>query len=145
MPERPNRIFGRSLPMSLLRARETVVQRFRPMLRRHGLNDQQWRVLRVLAERTEVTATDLAAEAAVLSPSLSRILPVLEARGLLRRKTGTTDQRHSLITLEPSGRDLFEQVAMDFELIYGQMARDFGQERLARLHAELEALRQALS
>lgn len=145
MPERPNRIFGRSLPMSLLRARETVVQRFRPMLRRHGLNDQQWRVLRVLAERTEVTATDLAAEAAVLSPSLSRILPVLEARGLLRRKTGTTDQRHSLITLEPSGRDLFEQVAMDFELIYAQMARDFGQERLARLHAELEALRQALS
>ncbi len=145
MPERPNRIFGRSLPMSLLRARETVVQRFRPMLRRHGLNDQQWRVLRVLAERTEVTATDLAAEAAVLSPSLSRILPVLEARGLLRRKTGTTDQRHSLIALEPSGRDLFEQVAMDFELIYAQMARDFGQERLARLHAELEALRQALS
>ena len=145
MPERPNRIFGRSLPMSLLRARETVVQRFRPMLRRHGLNDQQWRVLRVLAERTEVTATDLAAEAAVLSPSLSRILPVLEARGLLRRKTGTTDQRHSLIALAPAGRALFEQVAEDFELIYAQMAQDFGPARLTRLHAELEALRQALS
>jgi DNA-binding MarR family transcriptional regulator len=129
MPERPNRIFGRSLPMSLLRARETVVQRFRPMLRRHGLNDQQWRVLRVLAERTEVTATD----------------PVLEARGLLRRKTGTTDQRHSLIALAPAGRALFEQVAEDFELIYAQMAQDFGQARLTRLHAELEALRQVLS
>ena len=145
MPERPYRIFGRSLPMSLLRARETVVQRFRPMLRRHGLNDQQWRVLRVLAERTEVTATDLAAEAAVLSPSLSRILPVLEARGLIGRKTGISDQRHSLIALAPAGRALFEQVAEDFELIYAQMAQDFGQARLTRLHAELEALRQALS
>ena len=131
--------------MSLLHAREVVVQQFRPTLRRHGLNEQQWRVLRVLAETSAVTATLLAREAAILSPSLSRMLPALEARGLIRRKTGPTDQRHSLISLEPSGRRLFEQVAVDFETIYAQMAREFGQERLDRLHAELEQLRQTLA
>lgn len=115
------------------------------MLRRHGLNEQQWRVLRVLAEVPQITATRLAREAAVLSPSLSRMLPVLEARGLLRRKTGTRDQRHSLIALDSAGRRLFEQVSVDFELIYAQMARDFGQERLERLHGELEELRAILS
>ena len=131
--------------MSLLRAREIVVQQFRPMLRRNGINEQQWRVLRVLAEVPEITATQLAEQAAMLSPSLSRMLPVMEARGLLRRKTGTRDQRHSLIAMEPAGRKLFEQVSVDFEQIYAQMARDFGAERLNRLHSELEQLREALS
>ena len=38
----------RSLPMALLRARETVMARFRPMLAENDINEQQWRVLRVL-------------------------------------------------------------------------------------------------
>jgi homoprotocatechuate degradation regulator HpaR len=141
-PTRP--VFDQLLPMSLLRAREIVVQQFRPLLRRHALNDQQWRVLRVLAEMPDVTTTRLAQEAAVLSPSLSRMLPAMESRGLLRRKPSPTDQRHSLVALEPAGRQLFEQVAVEVAAIYAQMARDFGTERLDRLHAELEALRLAL-
>jgi homoprotocatechuate degradation regulator HpaR len=131
--------------MSLLRAREIVVLQFRPTLRSHDLNEQQWRVLRVLADTADVTATVLAREAAILPPSLSRMLPALETRGLIRRKTGKLDQRHCVITLEPAGRRLFEQVAAEFETIYAQMALDFGQERLDGLHAELEQLRQTLS
>lgn len=142
-PTRP--VFDQLLPMSLLRAREIVVQQFRPLLRRHGLNDQQWRVLRVLAEMPDVTTTALAHESAVLSPSLSRMLPALESRGLIRRKTGTTDQRHSLVSLEPAGLRLFQQIAVEVESIYARMARDFGPERLDHLHGELEALRVALS
>jgi len=142
-PARP--VFDQLLPMSLLRAREIVVQQFRPLLRRHALNDQQWRVLRVLAELPDITTTTLARESAVLSPSLSRMLPAMEARGLIRRKAGTTDQRHSMVSLEPAGRRLFHQVAAEVEAIYAQMARDFGQERLDRLHAELEALRRGLA
>ena len=44
--------FSRSLPMALLRARESVMVRFRPMLRAHGLTEQQWRVLRAMAAVT---------------------------------------------------------------------------------------------
>ena len=40
----------RSLPMALLRARELLMERFRPMLSAHGVTEQQWRVLRVLHE-----------------------------------------------------------------------------------------------
>jgi homoprotocatechuate degradation regulator HpaR len=131
--------------MSLLRARESVVQQFRQALRRHGLNDPQWRVLRVLAELPDVTATVLARETGLLSPSLSRMLVTLEARGLIRRKTGTVDQRQTLVSMAPDGRSLFARVAPEVEAVYADMARAFGQERLDRLHAELEALRQALS
>ena len=45
----PMREFSRSLPMSLLRAREAVMRQFRPSLREHGLTEQQWRILRALA------------------------------------------------------------------------------------------------
>ena len=44
----PMREFSRSLPMSLLRAREAVMRQFRPSLRNHGLTEQQWRILRAL-------------------------------------------------------------------------------------------------
>ena len=44
----PMRSFGQSLPMELLKAREAAMARFRPMLRGHGLTEQQWRCLRVL-------------------------------------------------------------------------------------------------
>ncbi|MFT5000920.1 MAG: hypothetical protein ACI875_001925, partial [Planctomycetota bacterium] len=39
-------ITEKSLPIMLLRAREAVMRRFRPMLRLHDLSEQQWRVLR---------------------------------------------------------------------------------------------------
>jgi homoprotocatechuate degradation regulator HpaR len=131
--------------MSLLRAREVVVLQFRPILRRFELNDQQWRVLRVLAEVKEITASQLALHSAVLSPSLSRMLPSMESRELIRRSSGKTDQRHCVIRMEPPGRALFERVTADFEFIYVYMAKSFGAERLNSLHKELEALRKALS
>ncbi|NAW23594.1 homoprotocatechuate degradation operon regulator HpaR, partial [Salmonella sp. gx-f9] len=34
----------RNLPHLLLRARETLMARFRPILREHGITEQQWRV-----------------------------------------------------------------------------------------------------
>ena len=56
----PMRDFSRSLPMSLLRAREAVMRQFRPSLRQHGLTEQQWRILRALAAIEAVEVTELA-------------------------------------------------------------------------------------
>lgn len=145
MADRTLQVFGTSLPMSLLRARESVVQQFRKALRRHQLNETQWRVLRVLAELPEVTAKELARETAILSPSLSRMLVSMEARELIRRKTGTEDQRQTLVSMAPGGRQLFLQARPEVEAVYAGMRQAFGTERLDRLHAELEALRMALS
>ena len=145
MADRPLQVFGKSLPMSLLRTREGVVQQFRHALRKHQLNETQWRVLRVLAELPEVTASVLARETAILSPSLSRMLVSMDSRGLIRRKTGTADQRQTLVSMGPGGRTLFLQARADVEAVYAGMSAAFGAERLDRLQAELEALRQALS
>src|SRR5271168_1652548 len=83
----PMREFARSLPMSLLRAREAVMRQFRPSLRSHGLTEQQWRILRALATVDAIEVTELARMAFLLGPSLSRILRDLDARQLIERRT----------------------------------------------------------
>ncbi len=82
----PMREFSRSLPMSLLRAREAVMRQFRPSLRNHGLTEQQWRILRALTAVDTIEVTELARVAFLLGPSLSRILRDLEARDLIERR-----------------------------------------------------------
>ena len=98
------RDFSRSLPMALLRAREAVMDRFRPSLREFGITEQQWRVLRALYGRGEVETGALAGLCCLLTPSLSRILKHLEATGLVVRRPAPSDQRRTLVAIAPGGR-----------------------------------------
>ena len=67
----------KSLTIALLKARESLMQSFRPMLATHNFTEQQFRVLRVLGEKGPCDAGELAHEACILSPSLSRIINTL--------------------------------------------------------------------
>ncbi|MEM9209396.1 MAG: homoprotocatechuate degradation operon regulator HpaR [Pseudomonadota bacterium] len=128
------RAFGQSLPMALLRAREAAMARFRPMLRSHGLTEQQWRVIRVLADSNDIDAGDLARRSFLLAPSLTRILQHLESEKLVRRRGDDRDQRRSVFSLTAGGRRLFSAVAPDSEALYRDIEREFGGERLERLY-----------
>src|SRR6202012_4631267 len=99
----PMRDFSKSLPMSLLRAREAVMRQFRPSLRRYDLTEQQWRILRALADIDAIEVTELAHTAFLLAPSLSRILRDLEARKLIERKTAETDLRRGVVSISEKG------------------------------------------
>ena len=141
----PMRDFSRSLPMSLLRAREAVMRQFRPSLREHGLTEQQWRILRALAAIDAVEVTELARTAFLLGPSLSRILRDLEARHLIERKTAKTDQRRSMVSISEKGVKLMAVVAPTSEAIYAEITRRFGARKLTELQAMLGELEQSLS
>ena len=53
------RRFDRSLPMSLLKAHESVLRMFIPHLRAHDLSPQQWRVMRALADTDALDVSEL--------------------------------------------------------------------------------------
>ena len=127
------REFSRSLPMSLLRAREAVMRQFRPSLRNHGLTEQQWRILRALTAVEPIEVTELARIAFLLGPSLSRILRDLEARQLVERKTAEADQRRAVVSISAKGLKLIEAVAPTSEAIYAEITRRFGARRLVRI------------
>lgn len=133
------RHFSRSLPMLLLRARESVMRHFRANLRRHGITEQQWRILRALSSTPSLEVSELARATYLLGPSLSRILKDLEARGLIERSPDATDLRRAHIAIAPTGAELIAQVSPESEAIYQTIGRTFGPERMAQLQALLEA------
>lgn len=130
--------------MELLKARESAMARFRPMLRRHGLTEQQWRVLRALAEYEPLDAGELAARSFLLAPSLSRILQFLEKADLVERAVDARDQRKSVVSLSSKGRARFNKVAPDSEALYAQIERELGIEKLETLYDLLADLYKTL-
>ncbi|QWG21927.1 homoprotocatechuate degradation operon regulator HpaR [Bradyrhizobium sediminis] len=141
----PMRDFSRSLPMSLLRAREAVMRQFRPSLRHHGLTEQQWRILRALAAVETIEVTELARTAFLLGPSLSRILRDLEARHLIEREAAKSDLRRAVVSISAKGLRLIEAVAPSSEAIYAAITRRYGARKLAELQDMLGVLESSLS
>jgi homoprotocatechuate degradation regulator HpaR len=141
----PMREFSRSLPMSLLRAREAVMRQFRPSLRRHDLTEQQWRILRALAAIDAIEVTELARTAFLLGPSLSRILRDLEARKLIERKAAKADLRRGVVSISAKGVRLMEIVAPSSEAIYAAITKRYGARKLAELQDMLGALEASLA
>ena len=141
----PMRDFSKSLPMSLLRAREAVMKQFRPSLRRHRLTEQQWRILRALAAVDAIEVTELARVAFLLGPSLSRILRDLEARQLIERRTAKADLRRSVVSISQKGVKLIELVAPTSEAIYAAITQRCGAQKLAELQDMLVLLEDSLA
>lgn len=134
------RDFDRSLPMALLRAREAVMDRFRPTLRSFGVTEQQWRVLRALSDLDETDVTSLAERCCILAPSLTRILRDLTARKLVARRTTEKDLRIGLISITPAGRKLIADVGPHSEIRYREIADRVGAEDLNQLYRLLDRL-----
>ena len=124
------RPFARSLPMQLLRAREALMQEFRPHLRKHGLSEQQWRVLRALAEAGATDINALGEMCQIHPASLSRMLPNLEEDGRIERRADRNDQRYVIVSITAKGQSLFRRVAKESErnLFFDRKA-----DRLARI------------
>lgn len=132
--------FDRSLPMSLLKAREAVMKTFIPHLRAHDLSPQQWRVLRALHETDELEMTVLSERCFLLMPSLSRIIQNLDSRALISRRLSDKDQRRSLIRLTDSGNTLVNAMAQESENRYQQITEVFGYGKLELLYELLDEL-----
>jgi homoprotocatechuate degradation regulator HpaR len=141
----PIREFSRSLPMSLLRAREAVMRQFRPSLRDHGLTEQQWRILRALTAVDAIEVTELARVAFLLGPSLSRILRDLEARHLIERRVAKADLRRAVVSISAKGLKLIEAVAPSSEAIYAAVTKRYGARKLLELQDMLHALEHSLA
>ncbi|MDB5411133.1 MAG: homoprotocatechuate degradation operon regulator HpaR [Rhodospirillales bacterium] len=134
------RPFRRSLPMRLMQAREAVMQRFRPSLRAHGVTDQQWRIIRALEEADELEISQLGERCVIAPASLSRILPKLDARGLITRRANAADQRRIIVSLTPAGRKLFAAVAPFAEAAYATIGGELGDAALQELYRLLDRL-----
>lgn len=134
------RRFSESLPMLLLRARETAMARFRPILHANGITEQQWRTLRALDDLGELTAAGLASECAILAPSMTRILRKLSQDGFVLVRRSKADQRELEVRISAKGKRLVDRVGPQVEQEYARIRDKLKPDRLETLYRDLNQL-----
>ena len=119
----------RSLPIALMRARESIMAPIREMLAESDLTEQQWRVLRALDEFGPQEATQLAMNSALLFPSLTRITQTLEKKELVNRTKIKTDKRRQLIEITASGKETIAENSERAAQIVAGFKSTLGEDR----------------
>jgi DNA-binding MarR family transcriptional regulator len=74
------------------------------------LSDIQLAALAALERHDSMTPGELAEHEKVQPPSMTRVIAVLEERGLVRREPHSTDRRQVILTVTADGRDLVQRV-----------------------------------
>jgi homoprotocatechuate degradation regulator HpaR len=129
----------RALPIALLRAREAVMARFRPILHARSVTEQQWRVIR-LGEQSPLDAGEVAFRACLPAPSLTRIIKALEERTLISRRRDAGDGRRVKLAIAPAGEALIREITPDTQAVYAELEHSYGRERIEHLLDVLDDL-----
>lgn len=100
------RFVHRYLASVLALASHRISDEFHKEVRKAGLTVTEWRVLGSLVEGEGETVGDLAELAVTKQPTLSKVLPGLEAQGLVSLKTSRIDRRQTVVKITPKGSRL---------------------------------------
>ncbi|HVW48814.1 MAG TPA: homoprotocatechuate degradation operon regulator HpaR [Trinickia sp.] len=135
-----DRFRHRNLPMLLLRAREKMMERFRPLITAHGLTEQQWRVIRALDESGPLEPRQISDLCTISSPSMAGVLARMEAMGLVTKERFEGDQRRVRVSLTKKSGNLVRVLAKALETEYGRVEREVGKEVVERVYRAVDAL-----
>lgn len=131
-----------SLPIMLVQAREAVMNFYRPALHHAGITEQQWRIIRLLAEQGTLSFQDLATQACILRPSLTGILYRLEQANFVIKLKPANDHRKIFLKLTPQGEKLFKSIQADIRKHVAALETVFPPDKIQHLHTLLTDLAQ---
>jgi homoprotocatechuate degradation regulator HpaR len=134
------RTLHRNLPMLLLRAREKMMERFRPLLTANGLTEQQWRVIRALTENGPMEPRQISDICTISSPSMAGVLARMEAMELITKERFADDQRRVLVSLTKKSVRLVRVISKDLEARYRELERTVGPEVVERVYRAIDDL-----
>ncbi len=130
----------RNLPLLMLQARERVIGRFRPLLQANGLTEQQWRIVRVLADMGALEPRQIGELTRLSSPSLAGVLTRMEKDNLVARKRFDRDQRRVLVSLTSRSRALAARIAPRIDAVYEAIEGLLGAKGCEQLYQGLDGL-----
>lgn len=78
---------------------------------RYGIGVPEWRVLVTLGQFGVMTGKAVGAHSHMHKTKVSRAVAHLEKRGLVQRRSNTSDLRESLLSLTPEGRAIYDELA----------------------------------
>ena len=130
----------RNLPMLLLRARELMMARFRPLLTAQGLTEQQWRIIRALHENGPLEPRQLCALCTISSPSLAGVLARMEDLGHVTKARFEDDQRRVRVSLTAQSTEVVERMKPLLEAEYQALEQQVGAKVVDDLYVAVDAL-----
>ena len=113
---------------------------FRGILNRHGLTEQQWRILRALMENSAMEPRQICEVCQLLSPSVAGVLARMEELGLVTRQRMASDQRRVRVSITPKSRALAKKMAPLIDAKYAELEAALGSGLLAETYALLDRL-----
>lgn len=137
-PNLKPRITYRNLPQLFLKARESLMSHFRPILNHFGLTDQQWRILRALDEQAQLEPREICTLCQIQSASMAGVLARMEEMALIQRSRVVGDQRRVVVRLAPKGDQLVSEMAPMIDLQYQHIEQAFGRDVFDDLFNSLE-------
>jgi DNA-binding MarR family transcriptional regulator len=116
-----------------------LARRLRAERAMHGLqpelSDTQLGALATLERQGAMTPGELAEHEKVQPPSMTRVIAVLEQRGLVRRAAHATDKRQVVLTVSDEGREVVHQSRRLREAWLARRLRELTPQERAKLRA----------
>lgn len=128
----------RNLPQLLLRAREEMLQHFRPIITHFGMTEPQWRIIRAVNEHQKLEPREICVICQILSSSLPGVLVRMEELGLIFRNRMPKDHRRIIVRLTPKSEKIVAGIAPLIERQYALLEQRYGVERISRLYAMVD-------
>jgi DNA-binding MarR family transcriptional regulator len=105
-----------------------------------ALSDIQLAALAALERHDSMTPGELAEHEKVQPPSMTRVIAVLEERGLVRREPHATDRRQVILTVTADGRDVVQRVRRRREAWLAQRLQELTHDERQILRAAVPIL-----
>ncbi|MEP9360380.1 MarR family transcriptional regulator [Sphingomonas sp. KR3-1] len=106
----------------------------------HDLSFQQWIALKVVRDGTVSNAGELSRELGITTGATTRMIDVLEARGLIARDRSVEDRRVVQLVITPAGREAVLSLQGHVVSSWNEVVADFTQEEAATLVSLLTRL-----
>src|SRR5215468_8515052 len=129
-------------PYRLYRASKKLQLRLQTRLRALRMNPSQWHVISVLKAYGALSIGEIVEATLMEQPTSSRVVSRLEKNGLVSRRASTRDSRMALVSLTPSGVEVFKQI-IPAALRHQEVAlTGIGRKEIAQVVATLEKIEQ---
>ena len=128
----------RSLGFTLGVASRRKSQLFAHRLKEYGISPEQWSVLHLIAGQEGLIQKEVAERSFKDKPTVTRILDVLEEKGLISRKPGEQDRRSFRLYPTDKGRELALKTEPLERGVNVELADRLGEEAYYALLAQLK-------
>ncbi|HWS70707.1 MAG TPA: MarR family transcriptional regulator [Thermoanaerobaculia bacterium] len=142
--QRPFRSRSAEAAIALLRTASLIHRRAEGVALAEGLSIQQYNILRILrGAKMPLPTMEIAERLIEQAPGITRLVNVLEERGLIRREQWAGDRRHVLCQITAAGLKLLDKLEGPMNTLDDDTMGNLTDDQLEQLLAMLDEIRAA--